>query len=217
VLLIYLWLQRARASTQTESQACGRGYRRVGRLTDCPLFSAPGRYFVTSRLIAIGGSNHIYCLSEARKVAISNNRERWHACISAWVARCDDSLGAAVFLEISLIEVFPKRGKCVGLAGFCVNASLSRRCIPIGLWSRAYRQDMLPGGQHRIVTPIKPQIRNVDTVDEQVEVRESAKIGCPGHNQTSVILRTGRGRVRSGLSRLNWCACSKAACDRNHD
>jgi hypothetical protein len=72
---------------------------------------------------------------------------------------------------------------------------------------------MLPGGQQRIVTLTKPQIRNVDTVDEQVEELESSKIGCPTHNQMSVILRTGRGRVRSGLSRLNGCACSKAACD----
>ncbi len=36
---------------------------------------------------------------------------------------------------------------------------------------------MLPRGQHRIVTLIKPQIRNVDTVDEQDEVLESPKIG----------------------------------------
>jgi len=180
-------------------------------------FCAPGRYFVTSRLIATGGDNHIYSSSETRKVAIRSNRERWHACISAWVARCDDSLGAAVPLEVSLVRVFPKRGKCVGLAGFCVNASSSRRCTLINLWSRAYRQDMVPGGQHRIVTLTKPQIRNKDTVDEQVEVLESTKIGCPGHNQMSVILRMGRARVRSGLSRLNGCACSKAACDCNHD
>jgi hypothetical protein len=158
------------------------------------------------------------CFVEARKVAIRRNRERWHACISAWAARCDDSPGAAVrFPEISLIRVFPKRGKCVGLARFYVNASLSRQCIPIGLWSRAYRQDMLPGGQHRVVTLIKPQIRNLDPVDEQVEVLESSKIGCPGHNQTSVIVRTGRGRVRSGFSRLNGWARCKAACDCNHD
>ena len=37
---------------------------------------------------------------------------------------------------------------------------------------------MVPGGQHRIVTLTKPQIRNVDTVDEQGEVLESPKIGC---------------------------------------
>jgi hypothetical protein len=205
-------LVRERVSAQN------RRYRWVGRLTDCPPFSAPGRYFVTSRLIAIGGDNHVYFSSEGRKVAISSNRERWYLCISAWVARCDDSPGAAVrFLEVSLVRVFPKGGKCVGLAGFCVNASSSRRFIPIDLRSRAYRQDMPPWGQHRIVTLTKPQIRNVDTVDEQVEELESPKIGCPGHNQTSVILRTGRGRVRSGLSRLNGCACSKAACDCNHD
>jgi hypothetical protein len=36
---------------------------------------------------------------------------------------------------------------------------------------------MLPRGQQRIVTLTKPQIRNVDTVDEQVEVLESTKIG----------------------------------------
>jgi len=99
------------------------------------------------------------------------------ACISAWAARCDDSLDAAVLLEVNLVRVFPKRGKRVGLARFCVNASLSRRCISIDLWSRAYRQDMLPGRQHRIVTPIKPQIRNVDTVDKQDEVLESPKVG----------------------------------------
>ena len=159
------------------------------------------------------------CFVEARKVAISCNRERWHACISAWVARCDDSPGAAVrFPEVSLVRVFPKRSKCVDLAGFCVNASLSRRCISIVLWSRAYCQDMLPGGQRRIVTPINPQIRNWDAVDEQVEILESSKIGWSGHNQTSVIVRTGRGSVRSGLSRLNGlCACSKAACDCNQD
>src|SRR5438309_6948344 len=148
-----------------------------------------------------GGDNHIYSSSETRKVAIRSNRERWHACISAWVARCDDSLGAAVPLEVSLVRVFPKRGKCVGLAGFCVNASSSRRCTLINLWSRAYRQDMVPGGQHRIVTLTKPQIRNKDTVDEQVEVRESTKIGCPGHSQISGILRMGRAGVRLGLSR----------------
>ena len=50
---------------------------------------------------------------------------------------------------------------------------------------------MLPGGQHRIVTLINPQIRNVYTVDEQVEVLESPKFGFPGHNQTSVILQNG--------------------------
>src|SRR5438067_289565 len=38
--------------------------------------------------------------------------ERWHACISAWVARCDGFPGAAVrSLEVSLLRVFPKRGK----------------------------------------------------------------------------------------------------------
>jgi len=36
----------------------------------------------------------------------------------AWVARCDDSLGAAVPIEVSPVRVFPERGKCVGLAGF---------------------------------------------------------------------------------------------------
>ena len=75
---------------------------------------------------------------------------------------------------------------------------------------------MLPGWQHRIVTLTKPQICNLDTVDEQDEVLESTKIGCPVHNLARVILRTDRGRVRSGHSRLNRCACSKAACDRNH-
>ena len=108
-----------------------------------------------------------------REVAISSNRERYKACISAWVARCDDSLGAAVLLEVSPVRVFPKRGKCVGPAGFQVNASLSRGHTPIDLWSRAYRQDMLPSGQQRIVTLTKPQIRNVETVDEQAEVLES--------------------------------------------
>ena len=80
-------------------------------------------------------------------------------------------------LEVSPVRVFPERGKCVGLVGFCVNASLSRRCTPIDLWSRAYRQDMLPRGQQRIVTLTKPQIRDLDTVDEQDEVLESPKIG----------------------------------------
>jgi hypothetical protein len=163
-----------------------------------------------------------YSLVRDRARASTQGARASHArtlgSISAWVARCDDSPGAFVrFLEVSLVRVFPKRGKCVGLAGFRVNASLSRSCIPIDLWSRAYRQDMVPRGHHRIVTLTKPQIRNVDTVDEQVEVLESSKIVWPGHNQTSVILRSGRGGVRSGLSRLNWCACSKAACDCNHD
>jgi hypothetical protein len=36
---------------------------------------------------------------------------------------------------------------------------------------------MRPGGQYAIVTLTKPQIRNLDTVDEQDEVLESAKIG----------------------------------------
>ena len=36
----------------------------------------------------------------------------------AWEARCDDSLGAAVPIEVSPVGVFPERGKCVGLAGF---------------------------------------------------------------------------------------------------
>jgi hypothetical protein len=145
------------------------------------------------------------------------SQEAVDACILAWVTRCDDSLGGAVPFEVRPVRVLPKRGKCVGLAGFYGNESLSRRCTPIDLWSCAYRQDMLPGGQQRIVTLTKPQIRNVDTVDEQVEVLESTKIGCPGNNQTSVILGTGRGRVRSGHSCLNGCACSKAACDGNHD
>ena len=134
-----------------------------------------------------------------------------------WEARCDDSLGAAVPIEVSPVRVFPEPGKCVGLAGFQVNASLSRRYTPIDLWSRTYRQDMLPGGQHRIVTLTDPQIRDLDTVDEQDEVLESTKIGCPGNNQASIILRTSRGGVRFGHSRLNGCACSKAACYGNHD
>ncbi len=50
---------------------------------------------------------------------------------------------------------------------------------------------MWSGGQQRIVALTKPQIRNVDTVDEQVEVLESTKIGCSGNNQTSVIFGTG--------------------------
>jgi len=38
---------------------------------------------------------------------------------AAWAARCDDSLGAAILLEVSpVVRVLPKRGKCVGLAGF---------------------------------------------------------------------------------------------------
>jgi hypothetical protein len=41
---------------------------------------------------------------------------------------------------------------------------------------------MPPGGQHRIVTLINPQIRDVDTVDEQVKELESSKIGWPAHN-----------------------------------
>jgi hypothetical protein len=181
-------------------------------------FSGPGRYFVTSRLIATGGDNHVYSSSEAHNVPLVATENAGHACISAWVARCDDSPGAAVrSLEVSPVSVFPKRGKCVGLAGFCVNALLSRQCMPVDLWSRAYRQDMPPGGQHRIVTLINPKIRNVDTVDEQVEELESSKISWPADNQTSVIVRTRRGRVRSGLLRLNGCACSKAARDCNHD
>jgi hypothetical protein len=36
---------------------------------------------------------------------------------------------------------------------------------------------MLPGGQHRIVTLTKPQIRNLYTIDKQDEVLESPKIG----------------------------------------
>src|SRR5207245_5557630 len=78
---------------------------------------------------------------EPHKVAISSNRERWHACISAWVARCDGCPGSVVLLQVSLLRVFPKRGERVGLAGFCVNASLSRHCISIDLWSCSYRQD----------------------------------------------------------------------------
>jgi hypothetical protein len=35
-----------------------------------------------------------------------------------WEARCDDSLGAAVPIEVSPVRVFPEPGKCVGLAGF---------------------------------------------------------------------------------------------------
>src|SRR6266480_2070204 len=89
----------------------------------------------------------------ARSPLVAENR---HACISAWVARCDDSFGAAVPLEVSLVRVLPKRGKCVGLVGLCVNASLSRRYTPIALWSCAYRQDMWPGGQHPLVTLINP-------------------------------------------------------------
>ena len=43
------------------------------------------------------------------------------------VARCDDCLGSAVPpLEVNLIIVFPKRGKCVGPAGFCVNEGIRR-------------------------------------------------------------------------------------------
>jgi|SRR5437588_1454353 len=140
-----------------------------------------------------------------------------HPCISAWVARCDDSLGAAVLHEVSLVRVFPKRSKCVGLVGFCVNASLSRWCIRIALWSRSDGQDMRPGGQHAIVTLIKPQIRDVDTVNEQDEVLEGPKIGCPGHNQMSVILGTGRCRIGSELVRLNWCTSSKAPRNRKDD
>ena len=171
-----------------------------------------------SRLIATWRDAHVYASSETRNVAINSNRERWHAGSSAfWQAPCNDSLGATVPLEVSLVRVFPKRGKCVGLAGSCVNASVSRRFIHIGLWSRGYRQVMLPGGQRRIITLIKPQIRNVYTVNKQVEEFECSKIGFPGHNQTSVIFRTGRGRVRSGSSRLNRCACSKAECDCNHE
>jgi hypothetical protein len=38
---------------------------------------------------------------------------------ATWAARCDDSLGAAVLHEVSpVVRVLPKRGKCVGLAGF---------------------------------------------------------------------------------------------------
>ena len=74
----------------------------------------------------------------------------------AWEARCDDSRGAAVPIEVSPVRVFPERGKCVGPAGFQVNASLSRGCIPITLRRCAYRQDMPTGEQHRLVTLVKP-------------------------------------------------------------
>jgi hypothetical protein len=154
--------------------------------------------------------------------ALCSRKERhpWSSSVFCFLfreARCNDSRGAAVPIEVSPVRVFPERGKCVGPAGFQVNASLSRGHTPIDLWSRAYRQDMLPGGQHRVVTLTKPQIRNPYTVDEQDEVLESPKIGCPGNNQPSLILGTGRSRVRSGYSGLNGCACSKAACDGNHD
>jgi hypothetical protein len=51
--------------------------------------------------------------------------------ISAWVARCDDCLGsgsAVPPLEVNLIIVLPKRGKCVRPAGFCVNECI--RIVP---------------------------------------------------------------------------------------
>jgi len=49
--------------------------------------------------------------------------------ISAWVARCDDFLrGAVPPLEANLVIVYPKRGKCVGPAGFCVNECI--RIVP---------------------------------------------------------------------------------------
>jgi len=44
-----------------------------------------------------------------------------------------------------------------------------------------------PAGQDRIVGLIKPEICNLDAVDEQVDELECSKIGCPGYNQTSVI------------------------------
>ncbi|KAF5408643.1 MAG: hypothetical protein Udaeo2_12040 [Candidatus Udaeobacter sp.] len=87
---------------------------------------------------------------------------------ATWAARCDDSLGAAVPIEVSPVRVLPKPGKCVGLAGFQVNASLSRRYTPIDLWSRAYRQDMLPGATPHRNSDQAPNPQP-DTVDKQDE------------------------------------------------
>src|SRR5207302_11126485 len=121
-----------------------------------------------------------------------------------------------LLLERSDLSVCPNRGKCISLTGLRINASMTG-FLCIGLWIRAYRQHMLPGAQHRVVTLIKPQIRHLDTVDEQVNGLDSSKIGCLGHNQTSVMARTGRRRIRSDLSRLNWRAYRKTARDCYHD
>src|SRR6266404_2591602 len=135
-------------------------------------------------------------------------------------------LSRAVFVNFELIElrsvlkrsVFsasPNRRKCVGLSRLCVDASLSRP-LSIGLWINAYRQNMLPGRQHRVVTLTELQLRNLDAIDEYVDGFENSKIGSPIHNQTSAIARTGQ-RLRCGLLPLNWRACRKAACNRQDD
>jgi hypothetical protein len=69
---------------------------------------------------------------------------------------------------------------------------------------------MPPGGQHRIVTLTDPQIRNRYTVDEQDEVLESAKIGCPGNNQASIILQ--RAEAEFDLATAPEWVCLQQSC-----
>src|SRR5712691_3076596 len=91
-----------------------------------------------------------------------------------------------LLLKRSVLSASPNRGECVSLAGLCVDASLSRP-LSRGLWIHAYRQHMLPGAQHRVITLTRRQIRNLDAVDKHVDGFENSKIGCPVHNQTSVV------------------------------
>jgi hypothetical protein len=58
-----------------------------------------------------GGRTDVYLLARGSNYSVTSIG-------AAWAARCDDSLGAAVLLEVSPVRVLPKRGKCVGLAGF---------------------------------------------------------------------------------------------------
>lgn len=99
-------------------------------------------------------------------------------------------IGNSILDERSAFRISPDCRKNVGLAGLCIYPSL-RWLLRISLWIRAYRQDMWPRGQRRVVTLIEPQITNLNAVDEQIDGFEITKIGGPGYNQAGAVAGIG--------------------------
>ena len=58
-----------------------------------------------------GGRTDAYLLAQGSNYSVTSIG-------TTWEARCDDSFGAAVPIEVSPVRVLPEPGKCVGLAGF---------------------------------------------------------------------------------------------------
>jgi hypothetical protein len=70
-----------------------------------------------------------------------------------------------------MVRVVPEGCKCVGLSGLCIQTALSQPCQSLGSWIRGHRQQMFSGAQQPLVTLIKPENRNLESMDRLMDSR----------------------------------------------